>query len=136
VYVSGAVARPDVYVLPPNSVVKDALSSAGGSLPRADLSQINLAREVFDQQHVHVPLIGETPPAQLAPPAAGPSCVNVNAASLEELETLPGIGPTYSRAIIEYRQANGPFRDVEELAQVRGIGPTTLELIRDLVCLQ
>jgi competence protein ComEA len=137
VYVSGAVAHPDVYVLPPDALVKDAISAAGGSLDHADLDRVNLADGVSDHQHVHVPQIGQTPPPQQAPlsPSSQP-CVNINVASAEELDTLPGIGPAYARRIIEYRLANGPFQDIEDLTQIQGIGPATLEGIRSLVCLE
>lgn len=141
VYVSGAVAHPDVYQLPPGSIVKDALAAAGGPLPDADLAHINLAQQLSDQQQVYVPLAGEAPlpishPADSQSLASSGGCVDINSASLEELERLPGIGPTYAQRIIEYRTTYGPFQDVEELTQVKGIGPVTLEKIRDLVCVR
>lgn len=139
VYVSGAVAHPDVYRLPPSSIVKDALSAAGGALPDADLVRINLAQQLFDQQQVHIPLAGETPPpasspARLRSPSLGSDCVDINSATLRDLDGLPGIGPAYSQRIIEYRTAHGPFQDVEELLEIKGIGPATLEEIRHLIC--
>ena len=141
VYVSGAVAHPDVYQLPPDAIVRDALSAAGGGLPDADLARINLARQLLDQQHIHVPLTGEiAPPADSSeegrslPSQSG--CVNINTATSEELDRLPGIGPTYAQRIIDYRAAHGAFQDVEELTQVKGIGPSTLEKIRDLICVR
>jgi len=141
VYVSGAVAHPDVYQLPPGSIVKDAVATAGGALPGADLARVNLAQQLFDQQQVHVPLAGETPPpvsssAQVRSPSSSNDCVDINSATLEELDGLPGIGPTYAQRIIEYRKDQGSFQDVEELTQVKGIGPATLEKIRDLVCVR
>ena len=141
VYVSGAVAHPDVYQLPPGSIVKDALSAAGGALAGADLVRINLAQQLVDQQQVHVPLAGETPPpvgtpARIRSPSSGGDCVDINSASLQELDELPGIGPAYAQRIIDYRSAHGPFEDVEKLIQVKGIGPSTLEEIRDLVCVR
>jgi len=141
VYVSGAVAHPDVYQLAPGSIVKDALSVAGGALPGADLVRVNLAQQLFDQQQLHVPLAGETPPsvsgpAEVQSPASGSGCVNINRATLEELDGLPGIGPAYAQRIVAYRTEHGPFEDVEELIQIKGIGPATLEKIRDLVCVR
>jgi len=141
VYVSGAVAHPDVYQLPPGSIVKDALAAAGGPLPEADLAHINLAQQLFDQQQVYVPLAGETPlpisyPASSQSLASGSGCVDINSASMEELDRLPGIGPTYAQRIIEYRTIHGPFQNVEELTKVKGIGSATLEKIRDLVCVR
>jgi competence protein ComEA len=139
VYVSGAVAHPDVYQLPPRSIVKDALAAAGGALPDADLVRVNLAQELFDQQQVHIPLAGETPPpasnpGRLRSPSLESGCVDINGATLEDLDGLPGIGPAYSQRIIEYRSEHGPFQDVEELLQIKGIGPATLEEIRHLIC--
>jgi len=137
VYVSGAVVHPDVYRLPPGAIVKDALAAAGGALPEADLTRVNLAQQLFDQQQVHIPPAGESsPPQQGAPPAFGEECLDINRATLEELDRLPGIGPNYARRIVEYRTTHGPFQDVEELIQVKGIGPVTLEGIRDLVCVR
>jgi len=141
VYVSGAVAHPDVYRLPSGSIVKDALSAAGGALPDADLVRVNLAQELLDQQQVHIPMAGETPPPASSPvrlrsPSLESGCVDINSATLQDLDELPGIGPTYSQRIIEYRAAHGPFQDVEELLQIKGIGPATLEEIRHLVCVR
>lgn len=134
VYVSGAIAYPDVYQLPPGSIAKDALFAAGGALPGADLARINLAQQLFDQQQVHISLAGEPllPQTQFSP--SGNDCVDLNTATLGEFDELPGIGPVYAQRIVEYRAAHGPLKDVEELSQVKGIGPITLEKIRDLVC--
>jgi competence protein ComEA len=141
VYVSGAVARPDVYQLAPGCIVKDALKAAGGALPSADLVRINLALQLFDQQQVHVPLAGETPPPVGEPAEARSSspetdCVDINHATLEELDGLPGIGPVYAQCIVEYRAEHGSFEDVGELIEISGIGPATLEKIRDLACVR
>jgi len=110
VYVSGAVQRPDVYELPPGSIVKDALLVAGGASQEADLDRINLAATLADGQQIYVPHQGEQDlPVQ--PPAAestGGTRININTASAEALETLPGIGPTLAQRIVAYRQANGP----------------------------
>jgi competence protein ComEA len=141
VYVSGAVTHPDVYQLPPGSIVKDAVAAAGGTLPGADLVRINLAQQLFDQQQIHVSRAGETPPpvsspAQVQFPSSQSDCVDINSATLEELDGLPGIGPVYGQRIIEYRTAQGRLQNVEELIQIKGIGPATLEKIRDLVCVR
>jgi len=141
VYASGAVAHPDVYQLPPGSIVKDAMTTAGGALPAADLARVNLAQELRDQQQVHVPLVGETPApgsssVQAPIHSPGDECVDINNATLEELDRLPGIGPVYAQRIIEYRTTHGSFHNVEELTQVEGIGPATLQKIRDLVCIR
>jgi len=135
VYVSGAVEQPDVYVLAPDSIVKDAVLAAGGAADDADLDRINLASPVADGQHVYVPRQGEeNPPVQ--PPADQPvvgSKVNINTADTTALETLPGIGPSLAQRIVDYRQANGPFGQIEDITKVSGIGPATLDNIRDLI---
>ncbi|MEA3345120.1 MAG: ComEA family DNA-binding protein [Chloroflexota bacterium] len=141
VYVSGAVVHPDVYQLPHGSIVKDALAAAGGTFPDADLARINLAQQLLDQQQVHVPRAGETPlpitPAAEAQSSSSNSgCVDINTATSGELEDLPSIGPVYAQRIVEYRTDHGPFSAVEDLTQVKGIGPATLEKIRELVCVR
>jgi competence protein ComEA len=133
VYVSGAVHQPDVYELSPGSIVKDAIAAAGGPIDSADLDSINLAVELRDQQQVHVPRQGEAVP--MAPTlgngeaVGGP--VNINTAAAAELETLSGIGPKTADAIVEYREANGPFASIEDIMKVPGIGEGTFEKIKD-----
>jgi competence protein ComEA len=137
IYVSGAVQQPDVYVLPPKSIVKDALDAAGGATDDADLAQINLAVELSDQQQVHVPRIGETSVPDTSPGtgnAEAPAAkVNINTASVEELDTLPGIGPAIAQRIVDYREANGNFATIEDLQNVKGIGPSTYEELKDRI---
>ncbi|MBC7223327.1 MAG: helix-hairpin-helix domain-containing protein [Anaerolineae bacterium] len=131
VYVSGAVRNPDVYLLPPGSIVKEAIVAAGGPTEDADCDHINLARALHDGEHLYVPRQGETPPPTEPPaPAAQPSgLVDVNAATPAQLEALPGIGPALAQRIVEHR----PYRTVDDLLEVPGIGPATLEKIRPLV---
>ncbi|ACQ79993.1 competence protein ComEA helix-hairpin-helix repeat protein [Beutenbergia cavernae DSM 12333] len=141
VHVAGLVASPGVVSLPPSSRVQDALEAAGGALPEADLAALNLARVLVDGEQVYVPAPGEAPPAGAggapgAPAAEGGSDggpVNLNTADLAALDTLPGIGPALAQRIVEWRTANGSFVDVEELTEVSGIGPATLERLRPLV---
>jgi len=141
IYVCGAVAHPDVYLLPAGALVKDALIAAGGATAEADLTRINLALEVSDQQQIYVPRQGEEQPP-IPPPTApqtssqaggGGGLVNLNTATVEELDALPGIGPTYARRIIEYRETHGSFQSIEEIMQVKGIGQATFEKIKDLI---
>jgi competence protein ComEA len=135
VYVSGAVQKPDVYPLPSDSIVKDAIMAAGGATGDADLDRINLALPVADGQHVYVPRLGEeNPPVQpLSRQPASGGKVNINTADSAALDSLPGIGPALAQRIIDYRQEHGPFARLEDLMEVSGIGPGTFEKLRDLI---
>lgn len=142
VYVTGAVLHPDVYWLTPGCIVKDAIQAAGGPTEDADLIRINLAQELRDQQQLYLPRKGETdaPPPLIggAPAAAAGSSVpggkiNINAAAIEELDTLPGIGPAIAQRIVDYREANGPFKSIEEITLVSGIGDATYDKIKDRI---
>ena len=135
VYVCGAVARADVYALPPGSIVKDALAAAGGPSAEADLTQVNLALPIQDGDQIYVPAKGEDVlPSKAISIQEGK--VNINKASAAELETLPGIGAVYAQRIVEYREAHGSFKTIQELEQVQGIGPATVEKIKALVTLR
>jgi competence protein ComEA len=134
VYVSGAVQHPDVYTLDADSIVKDVISAAGGATGEADLDRINLAEPLGDGMHVHVPRQGEEAiPVQTPASRAGSFLVNINTADALELESLPEIGPSLAQSIIEYRSAHGPFLRIEDITEVPGIGPVTLERLRDLI---
>jgi competence protein ComEA len=138
VYISGAVLHPDVYELAPNSIVKDVLMAAGGPSDEADLDRINLAQPVADGQQIHVPRHGEESlPVQPATDQRSLQVVvgkvNINTADQATLESLPGIGPALAQRILEYREVNGPFGGPEEIVEVTGIGPDTLEKLRDLI---
>jgi competence protein ComEA len=139
VYVSGAVNRPDVYALPLNSIVKDAIEAAGGATDDADLDRINLATKLADQMQVYVPRQGEAeppaPPNGSAPDATATK-ININIASVEELDKLPGIGPSIAGAIIDYRAKNGPFKQVEDINDVKGIGDALFEKIKDQITVE
>lgn len=125
VYVTGAVQQPDqLLTLPPGSRVQDAVQAAGGLTAEADVELVNLADRVRDGDQVHVPLKGQE--VLLATPSGG-AVVYINSATLEELDTLPGVGPALAEAIIAYRTANGAFRSLDDLDQVEGIGPSLLE---------
>ncbi len=135
VYVTGAVQHPDVYLLPQDSIVKDALVAAGGATEDADLERINLALPVTDGQQIHVPRIGEEGPT-IQPPSRQPMVnlrVNINTADSAALESLPGIGPSLAQRIIDYRQSHGPFARIEDVMEVSGIGAATFEGIQDLI---
>lgn len=140
VYVSGAVNSTNVYDLPPDSIVRDAIDAAGGADSEADLESINLAKVLNDGDQVYVPRIGEAPtpapPSEggAAPAATGP--INLNTATQSDLETLPGIGPAIAGRIIEYRDANGPFATIDDIQNVSGIGPSTFDNIKDFITVE
>jgi competence protein ComEA len=136
VYVSGAVNKPDVYTLPANAIVKDAVTAAGGATADAELDRINLATKLADQMQVYVPRKGEAeppaPPNGSAPDAVSAK-ININTASVEELDKLPGIGPSIAGAIIDYRTTNGPFKQIEDINEVKGIGDALFEKIKEQI---
>lgn len=135
VYVSGAVQQPDVVLVPPGSIVKDALLAAGGAAADADLDRINLALAVVEGQHIYVPRMGEVdlPVQPLSQRLSSGLKVNINTADATALESLPGIGPTLAQRILDYRQAQGPFARIEDIQEVSGIGPATFAKIQDLI---
>jgi competence protein ComEA len=133
-HAAGAVQQPGVYELPAGSRVTDLIDAAGGAMPDADLDQLNLAAPVADGERVYVPRVGEVVAAIVGESdgePAGP--LDLNAATLDQLDELPGVGPTTAQAIIDERERRGGFGSVDELLDVRGIGPAKLEQLRDLV---
>ena len=135
--VSGAVARPGLARLRRGARVAEAVDAAGGPVAGADLSTLNQARVLADGEQVRVLRAGEAPPpsAASAPPPGGrtgaPAApVDLNRATVDELDVLPGVGPATAAAIITWRDENGGFRRVEDLLEVPGIGPTRLERLR------
>ncbi len=131
VYITGAVVNPNIMVnLPFGSRVEDALQTAGGALADADLARVNLAARLRDGDQVHVPFLNQE--TALATPSGG-VVVAINSATVDELDDLPGVGPSLAAAIIAYREANGPFANLEALDQVEGIGPSLLQDLKDRV---
>ena len=128
VYVAGAVHRPNVYQLPEDSRVYEAIEAAGGLLPDAVPEQLNLAAPLVDGQKIWVP--DQEDPTQAAPGGNAPLPFDLNTASIDELQQIPGVGPKLAAAIIEERNRNGPFRGPEDLTRVNGIGSKTAERIR------
>src|SRR5919109_4348471 len=133
--VAGAVKRPGVYEFAEGDRVIDAIERAGGALPKADLSLLNLAAPLTDGTQILVPKTGPAAPGgtdgTTVPGGSTSGLINVNTASATELEALSGIGEVLAATIVEYRTQNGPFTAVDELLDVSGIGPATLEEIRD-----
>lgn len=138
VQIDGAVARPGVYRLPPGSRLADALAAAGGLREDADASGVNRARQLRDGERVSVPSAAQTAAAH-TPAAPGPGSgglVDLNSATATVLETLPGIGPVLARRIVEHRAFRGGFQRLEDLLQVRGVGPRLLDGLRGRVVIR
>jgi competence protein ComEA len=145
VHVAGAVTTPGVQHLPAGARVVDAVEAAGGAAPDADQSRINLAAPLEDGQQVYVPRLGELGGgAGAAGPGGGSgggaaggagdeAVVNLNTATVDQLDALPGIGPAIAQAVVDYRDRNGPFASVDQLLEVRGIGEAKLEDLRERV---
>ena len=138
-HVAGAVVRPGLYRLGGAPRIADAIDAAGGPAPEADLDAVNLAAPVADGERVYLPRRGEPPPPTAASAgsggAAGASAgpLDLNTATAEQLDTLPGIGPATAAAIVTYRQEHGRFASVDELLEVRGIGEAKLADLRSKV---
>ena len=139
VHVAGRVRHPGVYQLHQGDRVIDAIQAAGGTLRGADLRSINLAAQLTDgEQIVVLRKGGGSVAAQAASGSAGASgtgsaLVNLNTATLDQLEALPGIGPVLAQRIMDYREQHGPFASVDDLSNVSGIGDAHMEDLRPLV---
>jgi competence protein ComEA len=148
VYITGAVAHPGVYTLPRLSRVSNAIDAAGGLTPDADQSSINLAARLIDGEKIAVPKVNQpvmgtsAPPPQNKQPASTSSSLatpsvenplNINTATAEEFDLLPGIGPTRAADIVAYRTQHGSFKTIDGIMQVSGIGQTTFDRIKNLI---
>ena len=140
VHVAGAVRAPGVYELMVGDRVHDAVSLAGGAAADADPAGLNLAAPLVDGARIYVPMLGEVDPAAL--PSALPvdvvggdptGPIDLNRATAEQFELLPGVGPATAAAIVGDRERNGPFASVDDLDRVPGIGPAKLAALADLV---
>lgn len=145
VHLVGAVKKPGVYSLPLGSRVLDAVDLAGGLAKDAAPEAINLAAQIRDGEQIRIPRRGETGQVPVpgvldsgrsegaGGPGAPPGKINVNTAEQAQLEELPGIGPSLAGRILEFRQANGPFKNLSELDAVSGIGPALMGNLREHV---
>lgn len=133
VHVVGRVVRPGVVTLEPGSRVGDAVEAAGGLRRDADVTHVNLARQVTDGEQIHVPRHGEDVPRATDGSTATPGKVDLNTADVAALDGLPGIGPVLAQRIIDHRDQHGPFPDVTALSDVAGIGPALERRLADLV---
>jgi competence protein ComEA len=130
--VTGAVARPGVYRLPAGSRVTDAVERAGGTAPRAQLEAVNLAARLADGQQVVVPERGPggTATAGTASAGAEEGPISLGTATVEQLDTIDGIGPVTAADIVQFRDEHGGLASVDQLDQISGIGPATMEALR------
>lgn len=139
VAVGGKVRKPGLVQLPPGARVADALQAAGGADPGVDVAPLNLARKVTDGELIMVGVtlppgaVTTAPAAHPAPGAPGAGPVNLNTATLAELDTLPGVGPVLAQRIVDARDAQGGFKAVSDLREVEGIGTSRYEQLKDLV---
>lgn len=140
VQIGGAVEEPGVYTLPSGARLEDLIFASGGLTSEADLEQINLTIKLRDGEYYYLPIPGENIPATAANAPnylanAGNNNfsypLDLNTANQEELESLPGIGPAKAADILAYREINGPFATLEDLANVTGIGEATIDNLRD-----
>ncbi|PWR17363.1 competence protein ComEA [Micromonospora sicca] len=143
VAVAGKVRRPGLVRVPAGSRVADAVEAAGGALPGVDVALLNPARKVTDGELILVGVAAPPGPAGQPPAggAAGPAAagaapggpVNLNTATLAQLDALPGVGPVLAQRILTHREQHGGFRSVADLRQVEGIGDARYEQLKDLV---
>jgi competence protein ComEA len=145
VHVAGAVRHPGVYRLADGSRVEDALCAAGGALGSAAADSLNLARVVTDGERLAVPtkeeaaqgggaaVAGATGGGGAVSAGAAQGPLDINTATAEQLDALPGVGPSTAAKIVAEREKNGPFKSVEDLSRVPGIGPKKVDALKDLV---
>ncbi|MEO6122806.1 MAG: ComEA family DNA-binding protein [Ilumatobacteraceae bacterium] len=151
VYVTGAVVMAGVYALQADARVQDAVVAAGGMANDADGEAVNLAGFLVDGARLYIPRVGVPVPPVVTPSGGGstgggsaggvsgggptttPGPIDLNTATAEQLDALPGIGPSTAAAIVEHRESSGPYATIDDLLAVRGIGPAKLDAIRELI---
>ncbi|MGZ0147359.1 helix-hairpin-helix domain-containing protein [Kribbella sp. WER1] len=139
---AGKVRRPGLVQTPPGSRVADVLTLAGGPLRGVDLTTLNLARPVTDGEQINVGLPTQPPPpnptttsTSTTQTPANPQSVNLNTATVDQLDTLPGVGPVLAQRILDYRTENGPFTTIDQLQEVPGVGPKKYDSLKPHVTL-
>ncbi|BDR59272.1 helix-hairpin-helix domain-containing protein [Xylocopilactobacillus apicola] len=139
VEIKGAVVKPGIYPIGKNTRLAEILKKAGGATPEADLKTVNLAKVARDQDSFYIPQKGEAPVAQTETAGSSPETgqekerINLNTADLAELQKINGVGAKKAEKIIEYREANGGFRNIEDLKNIGGIGDKTFEALEDQI---
>ncbi|MEI3613319.1 helix-hairpin-helix domain-containing protein [Pseudogracilibacillus sp. SO30301A] len=133
--IKGEVEKPGVYEIEQGTRVIDSIDAAGGFTKEADQNQINLAEKVHDEMVLIVPKLGEesTNPSPVVSHQDNEQKIRLNQATKEEIEQLNGIGPAKAQAIIDFREENGMFQQVDDLLQVNGIGEKTLENVKEFI---
>ena len=129
VYVTGAIQSPGLYKVSSRSTIGDVIKEAGGALPYGDVESINLAENVQSGQHIHIRFNFHGNPESLLRNQK----VNINTATIKELDSLPGIGPTMAKRIDEYRQSKGAFTSIEDIKHVKGISDGVFKKLRDKI---
>lgn len=133
VHVNGEVLQPGLYQLPPGARVNDAIRVAGGPTGDADIQRLNLAARLTDGQQIGVPRKGDVRVLAGSPSPIAKSRININDATVAELDTLPGLGPVMAQRIVAHREQNGPFTRPEELREAKLVNASTYEKIKDLI---
>lgn len=130
--IKGAIVRPGVYEVAEGDRVIDLIKQAGGITQEADAATINFAMRVTDEMAIYIPKKGEQI-KQASQQSSEKKLVNLNSATASDLETLPGIGPSKAEAIIDFRETNGPYRTIDDLKKISGIGEKTFEKLKNLI---
>lgn len=146
VYISGEVSKPGIVTLNEGDRLATAVENVGGTTKKADLNGVNMAIKVQDEMHYIIPKTGDVVKENTSQVAknnntnqnesAKTSQININIATIEELDTLPGVGEATANKIINYRSENGEFKSIEEIKSVNGIGDKKFEEIKDLICVK
>lgn len=138
--IKGAVLHPGLYEVLPETRVANLIKLAGGLTEQADAKKINLAQQLQDEMVVYVPIIGEEPVVQenetKTAQETDSSKINLNKATLEELQKIPGVGQKKAEAILQYREEKGAFKKIEEITEISGIGPNTFEKLKEFISVQ
>ncbi|MGY3778196.1 helix-hairpin-helix domain-containing protein [Isobaculum melis] len=138
--IKGAVLHPGIYEVLPESRVASLIELAGGLTEQADAKQINLAQQLQDEMVIYVPILGEEPMIQENEGALSQqkdsTKINLNKATLEELQKIPGVGQKKAEAILQYREEKGAFKKIEEITEISGIGSQTFEKLKEFIVVQ
>lgn len=137
VEIKGEIKNPNIYKLNEESIIEDVINKAGGITSSADISKINRAEKLKNHQLILIPNINDKVTSSVSTNqgsnSSSPSLVNINTATESELDTLPGVGPSRAKDIIKYREENGGFKTIEDLKNIKGIGESSFEKLKDMV---